>query len=103
MCNHDNKAANPAAGFYSYVDYDDNLFMKYDTIIYFAAMSGSETMKVPSLLPSVWPSTHVTHDTHDTHDTRSPHAHVWRRNHWATASWRFSSRAEALSSASTRT
>lgn len=45
MCNHDNKAANPTAGFYSYVDYDDNLFMKYDTIIYFAAMSGSETMK----------------------------------------------------------
>lgn len=45
MCNHDSKVVNPAAEFYSYVDYDDNLFMKYDTIIYFAAMSGSDAMK----------------------------------------------------------
>ncbi|ELR17028.1 uncharacterized protein ACA1_132410 [Acanthamoeba castellanii str. Neff] len=30
-----------------YVDYDDNLFMKYDTIIYFAAMSGKITGRRP--------------------------------------------------------
>jgi hypothetical protein len=44
MCNHDAKAET-AGGFYNYVEFDDNLFMKYDTIIYFAAMSGGEAMK----------------------------------------------------------
>jgi hypothetical protein len=98
MCNHDNKVVNPAEGFYNYVDYDDNLFMKYDTIIYFAAMSGSEAMKVPSS------STHTryTH-THTHHTTHAHRTHVWYRNHWATASRHSSSRAEASSSASTPT
>jgi hypothetical protein len=39
-----------ASRLYKYVEYDDNLFMKYDTIVYFAAMSGGEQMKVQPLL-----------------------------------------------------
>jgi hypothetical protein len=46
MCSHDHKVPDAATdGLYKYVEYDDNLFMKYDTIVYFAAMSGGEQMK----------------------------------------------------------
>lgn len=37
-----------ADSLYRFVEFDDNLFLKYDTIIYFAAMSGGDALKVLS-------------------------------------------------------
>jgi hypothetical protein len=44
MCNHDPRPE-AETGLYNFVEFDDNLFMKYDTIIYFAAMSGGDSVK----------------------------------------------------------
>jgi len=45
MCRHTPEEKAETENLYRFVDFDDNLFMKYDSIIYFAAMSGPDSIK----------------------------------------------------------